>query len=325
MGVAADDQARIDPDRAGTVAVVRLVVDEDRIRGFAPDRVESGQVDRGLRLPRADLERQDQRIELLLESEPGDDRSRVVRAVADERRLHTVRSERPDRGDRVVEQADAGRHELALDPDQFPNLFRIVSEAGGLQHRSGVVRFRRERADAPVRSRPVERAAERRRSHADVAGEEVTPQMPITRDERVVEVDQDGAGHAARIGPGRSRPGPMRRYSSSAASASASATAASVIASSASSSATASSTTASDASSWAASIRTAASVAFSTASSCSASAATASSIASSPAWSEASFISSSISDSSRWATDGPCEASWGSACEPATRGTMVRL
>src|SRR5947207_1958994 len=112
MGVGADDQARIDPDRTGTVAVVRLVVDEDRIRCLDPDRFESGEVDRGLRLPRADLEREDQRVELLLEPEPRDDRSGVVRAVTDERRLHTVRSERPYRGDRVVEQTDAGRPDL---------------------------------------------------------------------------------------------------------------------------------------------------------------------------------------------------------------------
>ena len=57
-----------------------------------------------------------------------------------------------------------------------------------LQHRSGVVPSV---ANAPtLRSGRVWSNArpERRCIHADVAGEEVTPQMPIARDERVVEV-----------------------------------------------------------------------------------------------------------------------------------------
>ena len=40
MRVGADDQTRVDPQRAGTVAVVRLIVDEDRVRRVGADRIE---------------------------------------------------------------------------------------------------------------------------------------------------------------------------------------------------------------------------------------------------------------------------------------------
>src|SRR5439155_410079 len=83
---------------------------------------------------------------------------------------------------------------------RHPNVSVVVLGASGLRSLWHVHLCLGERPDAPVGSRLVERTPERRRIHTHVPSEQVPPQVPIARDKRVVEIDQDGARHAGRIG-----------------------------------------------------------------------------------------------------------------------------
>ncbi len=109
---------------------VRLIVDEHgAFRRHAAELLERRPIDRGIRLHRADLERQHDPVEHLLEPEPFHDGPGRERAVADERGLHAAIAERREGREHVVVEVDAALEVRALELDQLVDERGVVRNA----------------------------------------------------------------------------------------------------------------------------------------------------------------------------------------------------
>ena len=209
----------VEVDRDGAVAVRRLVVDEHGTpRRHIAQLLERRPVDRGIRLHRANLERQHDPIEHLLEPEPVHDGPGRERAVADERGLDAAIAQRREGREHVVVEVDAALEVRALELDQLVDERPVVGNPCGLQDGGHVALHAPELAHAARRTRLLERLLEPVGLHpvADPGGDGVAHAEPLAPHDRVVQIQQDGVvslGHvrSVPVTPPRARRGTRRR------------------------------------------------------------------------------------------------------------------
>ena len=109
-------------------------------------------------------------------------------------RLHSPLAERGQHGERVIVEVDAVLQVDALQLDQLVDQRLVERDAGRAQDRRHVAIHAAELADAPGRTRLLERLLEPDGLHAvaDPFGDRVAQTEPFAPHDRVVEIEQHG-------------------------------------------------------------------------------------------------------------------------------------